>query len=411
MRVALGMAAGHSWDDADFELSPLPAADEEAFIHAPMTQEDEGGDDLIDEGSFPVLIVNLAPLAAADDMLRGEFGAVRQVVLSALERDWTAKVSELMAAGMCWHAPRRESSTWREDYERAHPGSMLSVIEYPSHVEKVRTASLWRAVTRSTPWEVVDLLKAHIARCRRPLKFQADLAIELEELAEKEARTAEACDAARAQLRAASSEREAALAAMHAKHAAQAPGVPDAAEDVSDAAAALGDMSRMVAELDSLDVQLKEKVAEAEAVEAEAAEGAAPESGEVPSLLDVILDVIFKQYDDDPSAEAKLEPPPPPLGAHQTPGAPPAVDAQASWSASWSVHAVAVSTRKRELVRTWQSTFGRLPAASDMVLKHAPQGATRASHMLPPKEQKVGRPRMLVPPPVAVRPPPGTGAS
>ena len=42
VRVALGMAAGHSWDDADFELSPLPAADEEAFIHAPMTQEDEG---------------------------------------------------------------------------------------------------------------------------------------------------------------------------------------------------------------------------------------------------------------------------------------------------------------------------------------------------------------------------------
>ena len=74
---------------------------------------------------------------------------------------------------------------------------------------------------------------------------------------------------------------------MHARHAAQAPRVPDASEDVSDAAAGaatLGDVSRMVAELDNLDVQLKERAAEVEAAEAEAAASAAPESGEAPSL-------------------------------------------------------------------------------------------------------------------------------
>ena len=140
---------------------------------------------------IPVLVVDLAPMAAAEAELAGEYSAVRSLVVNALHHDWTGKSSDLMLNHLAWHLPKLQSAALREAYEAAHPGSMLSVIEYPLEVDGVRTATLWRVVTRPTPWEVLDAIKAHLSLARRPLKFMADFALELEELAEAEAAKAE----------------------------------------------------------------------------------------------------------------------------------------------------------------------------------------------------------------------------
>jgi hypothetical protein len=75
----------------------------------------------------------------------------------------------------------------REVYEAAHPDAVLTVVHYPSVVNGVRTVDLVEALARPTPWEVCDELKALISQARRTLKWQADLAAEVEDLAEREA--------------------------------------------------------------------------------------------------------------------------------------------------------------------------------------------------------------------------------
>ena len=113
-----------SWDEEGFEPQAL-SDDEEPFVHATTPASTEAPRQNDDDDGFPVLMLDLAPLAAADEALRNEFAAVRALTLSALESDWTAKSAELMANHLCWHAPRREGTAAREAYEAAHPGSML----------------------------------------------------------------------------------------------------------------------------------------------------------------------------------------------------------------------------------------------------------------------------------------------
>lgn len=411
-----------SWDDDAFELPTLPggpADDEERFVHPPTQAEQLGAEEA---ESFPAMLVDLAPLAAVDERLRTEYEAVRSVVLSALQDDWSAKSGELMQNNLCWHAPRSESAAFRLAYEAAHPGSMLSVIEYPESVDGVRSATLWGAVTRPTPWEVVDILKHHVAHSRRPLKFMADLALELEDLADAEERKAETVARAQAALEAAVAMKQTTLAAMQAAHArkseaAVAHDAPTALVDLADAgalpthrsvtpAASADDVTRMLAQLDLLDAQIEEKRSHADEVLHEAAESSVPVHSEgeggsggvddepaadVPSLVDILLDVIFEQYDDEPGLEPGLEPAP--------------IEERVARTAatSWMVRAIAISQRKCDLRRMWASTFGgRLPAASALVLKHAGLTAQTlgARRTLPGRGETAGRPRMRVPPPV-----------
>ena len=183
-----------SWDDDNFEVPALAAADdeEEQFVAMARAKEEEDINHADgDAPGIPVLVVDLAPMAAAEAELAGEYSAVRSLVVNALHHDWTGKSSDLMLNHLAWHLPKLQSAALREAYEAAHPGSMLSVIEYPLEVDGVRTATLWRVVTRPTPWEVLDAIKAHLSLARRPLKFMADFALELEELAEAEAAKAE----------------------------------------------------------------------------------------------------------------------------------------------------------------------------------------------------------------------------
>lgn len=424
-----------AWDSDGFEPPVLAKDDEELFVHPTTSAAEPPLTDYDDElDTLPVLVVNLAPLAEADDRLKGEYALVRQCVLTTLEQDWSEKSAELMANGMCWHAPRCSSAAFRESYEAAHPGSVLSVIEYPEHLDEVRPAALWQAVMRSTPWEVVDALKEHIGRSRRTLKFQADLCVELEELAETEQRHVDACADAKALLAGAVRRKERALGAMHDAHAPAAGGTAAAVDgpvDVADATsggapsspAAVVTLDRvhsLVAQLDDLDAEIEERRVELADAEAAAAECRAPEpplspaaDGVVaacasagapapaayePSLLDVLLQVIFAQYDSDPRCEGDDDAPPPP--AVVTDGA-----------VNFFDRYHAIHLRKIELRRMWQSTFaGRLPKASAMVMKHVASALVAAgpSRLLPGKDQKTGRPKMKVPMPLPRFMPPGS---
>ena len=390
-----------AWDADDFELAPLTAEGEEPFVPnklmaaeetaAALQAEAEDDEDL----EPPVVLVDLAALSisssSADDANSGALGssladshaAVRERVLERLDADWHANLSELMAQGVCWHARRRESAARRLEHEAAHPGAVLTVVHYPSVVDGVRTGSLVEAVARPTPWEVCDELKAHIAQARRPLKWQAELSAELEELAEREAAWAEVMAALTAERDAAVAEKELTLARMHAAH--KKPGAPPLTPaDVTRMLAWLDELDARVAAAEEARVEMAEddcgfiepeplaagSGADAAAAAADAADGRSPPAPPSRSLLDIMLDVIFEQY--------------------PTPA-----------SISWAEHAVELSRAKSDLRRMWKSTFGRLPAASAIALKHAPKRA-------PPKPRAAGeRPRMLVPaPPGAQRPPP-----
>ena len=147
----------------------------------------------------------------------------------------------------------------------------------------------------------------------------------------------------------------------------------------------------MLGHLDDLD----EQVAEAEAVLEEAAnvEGGAADDADEHTLIDLLLDAIFEFYPNEPSAAA----------AAPTRGAGPSHPAHPPHRApSWLEQQLVKSERKTTLRRMWKSTFGRLPVASELALKHAPQrpqqpakriGGVDAAH----------RPRMLVPPPPGAR--------
>ena len=171
-----------SWDDADFSLAPLSLEpEEEAFVapKAPEIDEEQQIDD-----DRPALLLDLAMLAAQEQQVDAHL--LREQVLTTLRANWTTKSGELMAAGMCWHVPAREADERRVAYEASHPGATVTVIHYPTEVDGTPTSTLVDNVLRHTPWEVLDTLKDHVAKARRPLKWQADFCVELEELAEQD---------------------------------------------------------------------------------------------------------------------------------------------------------------------------------------------------------------------------------
>ena len=90
-----------------------------------------------------------------------------------------------MATGVCWHVPADEAEERRVAHEASHPGATMTVIHYPSDVDGTPTSVLVDSVLRPTPWEVLDAVKAHIVQAHRPLKWQADFCVEIEELAER----------------------------------------------------------------------------------------------------------------------------------------------------------------------------------------------------------------------------------
>jgi hypothetical protein len=273
-----------SWEDDNFELPPLPAADEETY--RPLSSEGAASGPPTtaptDEQDFPALLIDLAPLAA--EYPTYECSEVREAVLSTLRQDWTAKLGELMTAGLCWPVPRSIAHERRVVHEEARPEAMLSVFEYPAEVDGVSCAVLWRVVTRPTPWEVVDAFKRAVAEARRPLKWQADLCIELEELAEREEECREARMAATSEVEAIQEERAAMLASMHAS---REGGLADL------------DIHSMVAALDQLDDQLQVAAGECQAA-VSAGGGACAESDW--SLIDVLLELVFECQGEPPGA-------------------------------------------------------------------------------------------------------------
>jgi FtsZ-binding cell division protein ZapB len=291
--------ASSSWDEEGFVLDPLEEEEEYVapkVVDAPAPSHTDGGDDEL------ALLVDLSALVAAQPSL--DFTSARERVIDRLREDWSTNSGELMAAGLCWNIPLSRSDDVRREREAQAPGTVFTVVHYPNEINGVNTLTLMDVVGRRTPWEVLDALKVHVAESIRPLKWQADLALELEELAEEEASWAEE----REEMRAAGEE------------------VEDGAEEAEDV------------------------VSSAE-----------------QSLLDILLDLIFEHY------------PREGLG--------------------WAEHAVLISQRKAALRRMWRSTFGRLPEATELTLKHAPRRP-------PPRQGTAARPKLLVPgPPGGLRAP------
>ena len=422
------------WDEDNFELAPLaPREDEDAFV-APTVFGDATEDAADDRLEPPALLIDLAALSLTPDAARiaaaGEapppfdegHAAIRERMLERLHTDWYANLAELMAAGVCWHVPRRESHVLREVYEAAHPDAVLTVVHYPSVVNGVRTVDLVEALARPTPWEVCDELKALISQARRTLKWQADLAAEVEELAEREATWLDAMEELRREREAAIDAKERALAQLHAERRREdAPALTPQ------------EVTRALTWLDELDVEIE--AAEHAIREMAADAGGIFEPSESGAAATPEAEASSQASSRDAPMTApmpSLQPPPqkPPFETRQTPPSPPSPQQHPQEqqqqqqqqrslldiildvlyeqfpqeeSLSWVENAVKVVQTKAELRRMWRSTFGRLPAASALALKHAPPRPPL------PARAPGERPRMIVPgPPGALRQAPKT---
>lgn len=340
-----------SWDDADFEEPVMPGAADEAeeqFKLRGMQQIGEEEDDWNMCGLlFPALLVDLSSIMAEAE---GDPAGVRDAVLETLQHDWTGKTMALMEQGLCWHVPRCKSQQRRLEYEAAHPDSVLTTFEYPPEIDGLSTSHMFEILTRRTPSEACNLMKQEIANARRPLKWQSDMAIELEELAERESIFMEMQQDALRALEDARREKSDTLERMHASHA-NNPNKLSAQE-----------VSSMLAHLDDLDARILE--AESFVKESVTAEGGVASDSETRTLIDVFLDLIFDHHPNEPSTDVE----------------------------SWAERQASTAEKKRAMRRMWGSTFGRLPVASELTLKHAPPKAA-------PKSAANARPRMLVPPP------------
>ena len=256
-----------AWDDESFALTPLSIEEEEDKFVAPKHQLT--GDDAVeyayaDEDRPPALLVDLTALAA--EQQQTDVATLREQVMATLHANWNTKSGELMAAGVCWHVPERETEERRLAHEASQPGAVLTVIHYPSQVDGVRTGDLVRSVMRPTPWEVADAIKTHVAQSRRPLKWQADLCVEVEELAEQEASWGEQ-----------RAERRDALANLLAERQRTHDMLHAAKDPATDSAAT------MLGRLFELDAEIAAaKRAEEEAAEEEGAEGG---GGTAPSPM------------------------------------------------------------------------------------------------------------------------------
>ena len=404
------------WDADNFVLTPLNLDDEDAFV-APTTSVADANQHGEKDTREPVLMINLSALRQPEEAM--DYTMVREKVLGRLEASWSANLAELMATGVCWPEAANESTQRRQAYEEAHPGVVLTVVHYPRVVDGVPIEVLLDVVHRPTPWEVCDEIKRHIALAHRPLKWQADVSFELEEVAEREATWSDEVAQLTHERDKAIALKEQSIAAMQKSHdALETPLTP-------------AEVTSMLAHIDELDRHIRD--AERERTEAQLQPGGVEDEETESSLVEVVLDMIFEQC----AAPAAL--------AHalasctrSSPCAPAALArprhslANTAKSSLWRdrtrgactctscicdhaihpllaryplpegltkpEHWMQLAHTKRELRRMWRSTFGRLPAASSLALKHAPKRpASKGTENI--------RPRMLVPgPPGAPRP-------
>jgi hypothetical protein len=337
--MAPTMALSESWDDDDAAEPVMPDADEEKieFRHAagPAAEANDDADDEDPLTSFPAVMVDLTPLIAEHSDDGHSVARIREAVLDKLNADWSANLAELMEQGLAWHVPRRESKRHREEHEARFPGSVLSIFEYPAELgEGQKTAAMWRLICRPTPAEACDAIKAEVARARRPLRWQADIAEEVEMLAEQEHHAMEVRRDAQHGLDAATEQRQSALEAMHNAHTA-ADAVPLTPQQVQSMLDHLNELDEYVEEARSL------------VEDTQSMGGPAADDDDQQTLVDLLLDAIFQFH--------------------------PGVSAGEPEPTSWLEQQIAKAERKGALRRMWRSFFGRLPLPSELALKHAPR--------------------------------------
>ena len=347
-----------AWDDDDFELASLAPGlvieEEEPFVPpraAPADSWDssKGAPMEVDR---PVLLLNLSGIArqlGQDDSCVAE---LRSQVIDALSASFLVKSSELLVSGLCWH-----SVNWRcaddrsERDEELEPGSVITVIPYPEFIDGVPVDALWADVCRPTAWEVIDLMKNCVANSHRDIRWKADVCKELEAMAEREMCLMESRQASSSKVASLSSEKQRVLDSISAAQEGCDGEVPEKV------------LRSMTAMLQNLDSHLTEATAALELVLEEGGPDA-PE-GEA-SGVDLLVGMIFQRL-------------------------PRRAGVSGANDLLWR------STTQRDLRRMWQSTFGRLPVASGLALKHRIGSSIQQRSPSRP-------PRMLVPPPI----PPGT---
>ena len=345
-----------AWDDDDFELNSLALvpANEEEEVFVPPRAPDASAFSKEPPGEVdrPVLLLNLSGMAkqlGQDDSCVAE---LRSQVLDALSASFLVKSNELLVSGLCWH-----SVNWRcaddraERDEELEPGSVITVIPYPEFIDGVPVDALWAAVSRPTAWEVVDLVKNCVANSHRDIRWKADVCKELEAMAEREMCLMESMQASSSKVASLTSEKQRVLDSISAAQEGCGGEVPEKV------------LRSMTAMLHNLNGHL----AEATVALALVLEEGGPEAAESEaSGVDLLIGMIFQRL-------------------------PRRAGVSGADDLLWR------STTQRDLRRMWQSTFGRLPGASVVALKHRIGSSIQQRSPSRP-------PRMLVPPPI----PPGT---
>ena len=346
-----------AWDDEDFELGAMEQAlpteeeEEEAFVLpvAPMDSQEPstGGPVEVDR---PVLLLNLSGMAKQLGQDDSSVSELRSQVIDALSASFLLKSSELLVSGLCWHSVNwRCADDQQEIFEELEPGSVMTVIPYPEFIDGVPVDALWAGVCRPTAWEVIDLMKNFVANSHRDLRWKADVCKELEAMAERAMCLMESRQASSSKVASITSERQRVLDAI------------DAAEEACGCDGEVPEkvMRSMVAMLQNLDSHLVEATVALELIQEEGGPDA-PE-GEA-SGVDLLVGMIFQRL-------------------------PRRAGVSGADDLLWR------STTQRDLRRMWLGTFGRLPVASGLALKHRIGSSIQ--------QTSPGRPpRMLVPPPI-----------
>ena len=350
-----------SWDDVDFQVPTVPPEEAEEEYRPPRGAPSTSSappptdDDLEDR---PVLLLELTALAKQLD--EEDVLLVRQMLVTALHGSFAAKSAELLRSGHCWHSVRWKVEADQEAREEQMPEGVFTVVEYPREINGVSVSALWDTVMRRTPYEALDAAKDRVAASALALPTKADLCVELEALADREAELAARRAAAAGRLRSLKSERERTVERVARQHEGRSNGSPMSAK----AAASVQSM------LDSLDGHLAEA---ADELEQAIADGGADAPEGARSAVDLLLGLVFEAA-------------PRPL-----------------WAAP-AEFAVEMAQRQGELRRMWASTFGRLPAASERALAYAPRSAAERC-------RAGGKGALLVPPPPSVQAVPSAQAT
>ena len=346
-----------AWDDEDFELGSLeqalPAEEEEedfALPAAPVDSQEPGKGGPV-EADRPVLLLNLSGMAKQLGQDDSSVSELRSQVIDALSASFLVKSAELLVSGLCWHSVNwRCAEDQQERLEELEPGSVMTVIPYPEFIDGVPVDALWAGVCRPTAWEVIDLMKNFVANSHRDLRWKADVCNELETMAEREMCLLESRQASSSKVASITSERQRVLDAIDAAEEACGCGGGEVPEKV---------LRSMMAMLQNLDSHLAEATVAHELL----LEEGGPEAAEgEASGVDLLVGMIFQRL-------------------------PKRAGVSGADDLLWR------STTQRDLRRMWLGTFGRLPVASGLALKH--RIGSGIQQKLPGQ-----RPRMLVPPPI-----------